>query len=119
MKFNKYRVLPALMLLICLPVYGCLSFRIYPGGMEPHVSRLKKQPYKIIGKSEGMASSFSLLWIIPVTPRPDINRAINEAVSKKEGDDLIDVRWWIERKIYILGMVTIIHVKGRVIKYHD
>ena len=117
MIIRKYRIIFALIFITVVPLYGCLSSRIYPGGIEHSVSKLKNQPYKILGEAEGQTSNFSLLWLVTVTPRADIDRAISEAISNKGGDDLIDVRWWIERKVYIIGTVTIIHVKGKVIKY--
>lgn len=96
---------------------SCISSRIYPGGMEPAVSLNSDAEYEIIGTGEGMASSFRLFWIFPVTPEADINRALREAAASSEGDALIDVRWWKEKKVYILGTVDIIHVRGKVIKY--
>jgi len=96
---------------------GCLSFRIYPGGIEPSSSFMQGSKYEVLGEGEGLASSFNLFWIFPVTPRADINRAVSEAVAKKNGDALIDVRWWHERNVYILGIVNIIHVSGKVVRY--
>ena len=96
---------------------SCISSRIYPGGMEPAVSLNPDAEYEIIGTGEGMASSFRLFWIFPVTPEADINRAVREAAASHEGEALIDVRWWKEQKVYILGTVDIIHVRGKVIRY--
>ena len=118
MRFQNNIILSVTLLLV-VSFCGCLSSRIYPDGIEPSASMLKDQPYKILGEAQGQASSFALFWFITVTPRADIDRAVSEAVSEKGGDELIDVRWWIERKIYIVGAVTIIHVKGKVIRYTD
>lgn len=117
MKFNKKITL--ILILLFIPLTGCLSSRIYPAGIEPSVSQLKDKAYEILGEAEGQASSFSLLWFITVTPRADIDRAISEAISEKGGDELIDVRWWTERKVYIVGAVEIVHVKGKVIRYTE
>ncbi len=97
---------------------SCISSRIYPGGMEPALSLNPDTEYEVLGTGEGMASSFRLFWIFPVTPEADINRAVTEALALLGGDDIIEVRWWKERKVYILGTVDIIHVRGKVIKYN-
>jgi len=96
---------------------SCISSRIYPGGMEPAAALNPDAEYEIVGTGEGMASSFRLFWVFPVTPAADINRAVREASASYEGDALIDVRWWKEKKVYILGTVDIIHVRGKVIRY--
>ena len=97
---------------------SCISSRIYPGGMEPALSLNPDAEYEVLGTGEGMASSFRLFWVFPVTPAADINRAVTEASALLGGDDIIDVKWWKERKVYILGTVDIIHVRGKVIKYN-
>jgi len=118
MKHQNHQKITALIILTTLLLLnGCLYSRIHPAGMEPCSSPLKNLNYEIMGQAQGQASNFSLFWLVTVTPHADIERAISEAVSKKNGDTLIDVRWWIEKKIYIIGTVTIIHVKGRVIRY--
>lgn len=85
--------------------------------MEPYLELDDYTEYEVAGTGEGMASSFRLFWIFPVTPEADINRAVREAAASHGGDSLIDVRWWKEKKVYILGTVDIIHVRGKVIKY--
>ena len=97
---------------------SCISSRIYPGGMEPAAALNPDAEYEVVGTGEGTASSFRLFWIFPVTPEADINRAVREAEASHGGDALIDVRWWKEKKVYILGTVDIIHVRGKVIKYN-
>ena len=113
------RKLPAVILILSLAFSAsCISSRIYPGGMEPALSINSDAEYEVLGTGEGMASSFRLFWMFPVTPEADINRAVTEASALLGGDDIIDVRWWKERKVYILGTVDIIHVRGKVIKYN-
>ena len=85
--------------------------------MEPNTASFKKCSYRVMGEAEGQASSFDFFWFFTVTPYADFNRAVSEAVDSRDGDDLIEIRWWIERKVYILGTVRIIHVRGTVIKY--
>lgn len=117
MKILEYKLIFTIILLCSILTNGCLASRIFPGGIEHSASELKDQPYEILGEAEGQASNFSLFWFVTVTPRADIDRAISNAISKKGGDDLIDIRWWIESKVYILGTVKIIYVKGKIIRY--
>ncbi len=113
------RRLSVLILILSLAFsVSCISSRIYPGGMEPALSLNPDAEYEVLGTGEGMASSFRLFWVFPVTPAADINRAVTEASALLGGDDIIDVKWWKERKVYILGTVDIIHVRGKVIKYN-
>lgn len=103
-------------LLICSLLTGCVYSHTRVLGIEPQ-ARVIDQNYRVLGESEGKSSSFNLLWIIPVTPRVSYDRAVYEAVSKYRGDNLIDVRTWLERQIWFGGMVEILHVKGTVIQY--
>ncbi|MBN2157941.1 MAG: hypothetical protein JW807_01005 [Spirochaetes bacterium] len=102
-----------------LPVIstGCLYSHKRVAGLEPHARLIEARNYRVLGEYEAKSSSFNLLWIIPVTPRIDYDRAVNEAVAAMRGDNLIDVRTWMERQFWIVGMVEILHVKGKVIKY--
>jgi len=54
-----------------------------------------------------------------VTPLANFDRAISDAINQKNGDDLIDVSWYIERQYWIVGTINIIHIKGKVIKYKE
>jgi hypothetical protein len=98
---------------------GCIYSRAKTAGIEPNVSLLRSSEYEIVGESETQISNMSLLWFVSVTPRPDYNSAILEMVNEKGGDDIIDVRMWIEKQHWVFGTVTIMHIKGRIIKYKD
>jgi hypothetical protein len=98
-------------------VSGCLHQRVRCTGLGPQAKVMENKEYRILGESEGKSSSFNLLWFIPVTLRIDYDRAVNEAINKMNGDNLIEVRTWKEVQIWIVGMVEILHVKGKVIKY--
>lgn len=103
------------LLSVVLP--GCLYQGFHSRGIEPQVRTIEPLPYQIVGEAEGTSSQFNLLWIIPVTPRISFDRAVSEAISAKNGDSLIDVRTWTERQVWIVGMVEVLHVKGKVVKY--
>jgi hypothetical protein len=100
-------------------VSGCLHRRVRSTGMAPQAKVMENKKYRLLGESEGQSSSFNLLWFIPVTLRIDYDRAVNEAINRMNGDNLIEVRTWKEVQIWIVGMVEILHVKGKVIKYES
>lgn len=97
---------------------GCITTR-HVAGHEPHVRPLKSLQYEIVGEAESFTSNFNLLWFFNVTPLANFDRAISDAINQKNGDDLIDVSWWIERQYWIVGTINIIHIKGKVIKYKE
>ena len=104
--------------IICsLLVSGCLHKSVRPTGLGPQAKVMENKKYRVLGESEGQSSSFNLLWLIPVTVRIDYDRAVNEAINSLHGDNFIDVRTWKEIQIWIVGMVEILHVKGKVIQY--
>jgi len=98
-------------------VSGCVYMHTVPSGLEPQARTAERGVYTVIGESESQSSSFNLLWVLPVTPRIDYDATVSRAIARLKGDDLIEVRTWIERQIWILGMVEILHVKGKVIRY--
>ena len=90
------------------------------GGYEPSVRPLQEnRKYEILGKSEAIASNYNLFWVFSVTPRPDLDRAIEEAIQQKKGHELIDVSWTNETEYWQVGTINILRVKGKVIKYTD
>lgn len=97
---------------------GCITTR-HVAGYEPHVRPLKSLHYEIVGEAESFTSNFNLLWFFNVTPLANFDRAIMDAINQKNGDDLIDVSWWIERQYWIIGTINIVHIKGKVIKYKE
>jgi hypothetical protein len=98
-------------------VTGCLYNRARLTDISPQAKIIESDRYRVLGVSEGTSSSFNLLWIIPVTPRIDYDRAVNDAVAGLRGDNIIEVKTWIERQVWIVGLVEILHVKGKVIQY--
>jgi hypothetical protein len=114
------RRLPAAIMcgMLCTVLFsGCVYMHTVPSGLEPQARTPEPGAFTVIGESESQSSSFNLLWVLPVTPRIDYDVTVNRAIARLNGDDLIEVRTWIERQIWILGMVEILHVKGKVIRY--
>jgi hypothetical protein len=114
---HAHRCLLIACIICSLLVSGCLHKRVRATGLGPQAKVMENKKYRVLGESEGQSSSFNLLWLIPVTVRIDYDRAVNEAINSLHGDNLIDVRTWKETQIWILGMVEILHVKGKVIQY--
>lgn len=105
--------------LLCITVSsGCITTR-HVAGYEPHVRPLKDTPFQIVGQAESFTSNFNLLWFFNVTPLANFDRAVSDAINQKNGDDLIDVSWYIERQYWIVGTINIIYIKGKVIKYKE
>lgn len=90
--------------------------RANPAGLMPSLRPITG-PYKILGSAETRVSSFNLLWSVGVTGGPDFERAKRELVATKNGDDIIQVSWYLEREFWILGTVDILHITATVIQY--
>ena len=104
--------------LLLLMLNGCLFYRsMHLAGAEPNVKKLKDLPYEVLGEVKKSISNYNLLWTVTVTSRPDFERALLEMASEKGGYDVIEVRWWRETQQWLVGTVTIIHIKGKVIRY--
>jgi hypothetical protein len=96
---------------------GCISFRAHPIGIQPSAKDMKSPYYEIIGEAEGVSSEYKLFWLFSVTPRANINEAIDDAIKSKGGDNLIETVITREKNVYIVGTVNNIYVKGKVIRY--
>ena len=106
-------------IVLFISITSCLSIQNTVIDVKPFEKPMKGKNYKILGEAKGQSSSFSLLWFIPVTPRHTRKEAIEDAISEKGGDNLIEVRVWRERQIWLLGRVDVLYVKGKVIRYID
>ena len=108
-----FAILPVV--LIC----GCLYGRVHPLAIEPCAKVMRAAGYEVLGEAEGASSSFTLFGIFHVTPRLDPERAVDQAIRSLGGDNLIEAVYYSETKVYIVGVVNIVHVKGRVIRYNQ
>ncbi|MDH5717892.1 MAG: hypothetical protein OEZ22_09665 [Spirochaetia bacterium] len=118
---KKYKLILIFLLAILALFSNCLYYSTnYLAGYEPNVRPLKENTvYEVLGKSEAVASNYNLFWLFTITPRPDINRAIDDAVQQKNGDELIDVSWINESEYWVVGTIEKLIVKGKVIKYKE
>jgi hypothetical protein len=109
-------------LILILPVLmafftGCISSGSHAIGVEPSAKFMAPYDYEVLGESEGMSSSFRLFWFFPVTAGANNNEAVDDAIKRKGGDNLIEAVFTRESKVYIVGTVNNIYVKGKVIRY--
>ena len=109
-----------LLFFVVVMFVGCATI---PQGITPSSSPLvspdgKSRTYEVVGKSEGSAGHFTLFGFIPFG-RADIDEAINEAISPYQGDNLINVHYYVNSSFYFIGNYTSITVKGDVIKYTE
>jgi hypothetical protein len=106
-----------LMLFISASSTGCLSFKNHAVGIQDSAKETGGLDYEILGDAEGASSSLRLFWIFPVTPVINYDEAINDAIRKLGGDNLVEVTSWKEKNVYLIGTVDVLHVKGNVIRY--
>jgi hypothetical protein len=118
-KYIAYRIVGVSFILFIIAFSSCLGIRTHVKGIEPTARPLSTGKYDIIEPVEFSISSFKLFWIIPVTPDLKIYETIDETVTNKGGDNLIDMQLWHERQYWILGTIDIIHVKGKIIRTAD
>lgn len=105
-------------ILVALSLFGCATI---PQGTTPAASPLisedgKQKSYEVLGKAEGSAGHFTLFGFIPFG-RTNIDAAVQEAVAHQQGDNLINVHYYVNSAWYFIGSSTSITVKGDVIKY--
>ncbi len=106
-----------LMLIISTSAAGCLWLKNHPLGIQDSAKETGGLAYEILGEAEGESSSLRLFWIFPVTHVISYDEAINEAIRKLGGDNLIEVTSWKEKNIYLIGTVDVLRIKGKVIRY--
>ncbi len=91
---------------------GCVT----PMGMTASSTPLHNRVVvENLGQAEGSDWSWSLLGLWSMG-RPDIDKAINQAIESKNGDALINVRWYEKQYYFVLFSVTKVIVTGQVIK---
>ncbi len=96
-------------------VLGCSS--TMPGGMTDASLPADYGKYEILGHAEGTSKSIFIFGI--QSGVPDLNQATQNAISKFNGDALINVRWYITTTNWIILPVTTVTttLEGDVIKF--
>lgn len=98
---------------------SCVSLSTKAGGIEPNFLPMQGKAYEVAGKASGESSSFYFLWCIPFTPQHRLEEALQSAMQEKGADNLIDIRWHLERQVWILGTVYVIHAEGTAVRFVD
>ena len=104
------------LLVFILPMLVLLGCSVMPAGMAPAADDLANQEYEVLGKASGSASHFSLFFFLPLG-KADIDAAVRQAIAQRDGDNLINVRYWQRASWALIGAVITIEVEGDVIKY--
>lgn len=105
-------IVPLIIMITIVFLTGCVT----PMGMTASSTPLHNRIIvENLGQAEGSDWSWSLfgLWSVG---RPDMDRAIHEAIASKNGDALINVRWYEKHYYFVLFSVTKVIVTGQVIK---
>ena len=111
--------IPVISMILLLPLLtSCLAHGVRTGGLAPSYRSGEGTAYDVLGEVRGSSSEFLFMWCVPVTPPATLDAAAAEAMASSGADNIIDVRWWRENRYYVLGTVTILHVKGKAIRYH-
>jgi hypothetical protein len=71
-----------------------------------------------LGTVSGEDSTYSVLGLFMIS-RPDIDRAIEKAVSLKNGDTLINVRCYTTSSYFLIFSKTTVRVEGEAVRIAD
>ena len=108
----------AVLLVLAFVFVGCA---VVPIGLIDSSTPLQdgdgnQRPYKVLGRSEGSNGAFSLFGFIPFG-RADLEAAMDDAITKLNGDALINVRYWNRGTFAFFGTYSSIEVAGDVIQF--
>jgi len=105
---------------ICLSLLaGCASKKTRSGGIMPYYNQPVSENFTSQGIVTGKSSSFSFLWLIPVTPPLDLDAAVKNAMGSRGADNLHEITWWYETQYWIVGTVNIVEVRGEAVVYRQ
>ncbi len=107
------KIIPIIFVMILITVLiSCVT----PMGMTSSSTPLyNKTITENLGQAEGSNWSWSLLGLWSIG-RPDMDKAINNAIASKNGDALINVRWYEKHYYFVLFSITKVIVTGQVVK---
>lgn len=111
----------SLFILVQVAFISCITA---PRGMTSSTTPVAGREYQVLGKAEGSAGSLSSVHLVLrqfgwTINRPDIDEAIQNALKAKNGDALINVRWYEKNYYFILFTYTSVVVTGNVIKFQE
>ena len=106
--------------LIILSILGMTSCSsTLPGGLADSSSPTDYGDFEVLGSAEGSSKGTSVFGI--QTSKADLRTATDQAIKSVNGDAMVNVRWYIKHKWWVILPVvtTTVTVKGDVIKYKE
>lgn len=92
---------------------GCIHS---PGGIAPSTTPLTGQEYRILGDVTGTDTHFALFGFIPLTGSNTTQEAIDDALSSRGGDAMIDITVESYWQYWILFSRSVTAVYGKAIR---
>ncbi len=110
----KIKMSPVLFIMIFMLMTGCSTVPIC---ISPSNTPLyDKTVSQNLGKTSGEDSAYSLLGLYMIG-RPDIEAAMKEAIDRKQGDALINVRCYEKSSYFLFFSVNTVIIEGEAVKY--
>lgn len=114
-KFQMKKIISLFVIPFALLFGSCVT----PIGMTSSSTPIHgKKIVKNLGRAEGNSGTFSVLSLFSIG-RPDIDKAIEEAVKSKGGDGLINVRMYEKTYFFLVVTYTEVIVSGDVVKFEE
>lgn len=113
---KKFKILSGLIILTVLLVYSCSTI---PVGISPSTTPLHNKVISTnMGTVEGKHGTYSIFctWMID---KPDIDLAIANALRKKKGDALINVRCYVNSTWLFFISLHSVTVVGEAVKFKE
>ena len=114
MKNFRYMMVLAIIILAFL-----LSSCVTPGGITASSTPLHNKKYDVVGESKGKSNYSWSLFGVWSFGKPDVGKAVNDAVKKKEGDAMVNVKWYEKTYYFILFSLHRVYVEGDVVKFSE
>lgn len=112
----KKIVMLLLVLAVCATTLSCITTPVCVTASTTPV--YGKMTVEKLGKSTGSSGTWSLLglWMMG---RPDIGRAIDEAMRAKNANALTDVRCYETWRWFLLFSTTTVYVEGEAVRISE
>lgn len=114
MKNYRYITASALVVLSIL-----FSSCVTPGGITASSTPLHNKKYEVVGGSKGKSNYSWSLFGVWTFGKPDVGKAVDNAVKKKDGDAMVNVKWYEKTYYFILFSLHRVYVEGDVVKFSE
>lgn len=113
------RAFLVLLSVMLITITGCISVSKNPVAIDASARPMENRTFEVGEEAKGVSSSFKLFWFIPVTKKASLDTAIDRALAPTGADNLVEMRAYQEREIWILGMIDLYRVEGVAVHYND